>query len=355
MYEVFLVTIGVILAVLSGLPHGEFLQHFRLDSEVLIYGLLPVLLLEIAFSMHYKDIVRNIRSISLLAIVSPIISTFAIGFLLKYGASWLFSYEIPLSIALLFGSVMSSTDPVTVLSIFKKLGAPRKLVLLFEGESLFNDGASLALFSLILAWVIGSKAHVTAFETAITNAMRGIPFGELAVPVSIFIGMILGGILLGTFSGIVFSKILLRLKSNEYLAILTILVSAYTAFAFTDYIDKTLFPASAIIATIFSTFIIGNYGRYKITIHTEELSHDLFSFIAFIINSFVFLLIGTSISLVSFEAFESFKFLALLAILTIIVSRAISVYVPLTILGKVRPTAKIPESWMHVLAWGSLR
>lgn len=103
--------------------------------------------------------------------------------------------------------------------------------------------------------------------------------------------MIGAGVFLGIGAGILFSKMLLRIQKYNYLAILTILMSAYATFSLTDLINVTLFPASSVIATIFSTFIIGNYGRFKIDIETEELAHSFFAFIAFLINSLIFLFI----------------------------------------------------------------
>lgn len=149
-YEVLLVLAGVLLALGLHFFAPSEVMSLYLDPEVLLFGFLPMLLLQIAHTMPYKDIIRNIRPIGILAIVSPIVSSLAIGFLLKFGIG-LLGYDIPLFVALLFGTIMSSTDPVTVLSIFHKLGVPNRLVLLFEGESLFNDGASLALFFLVLS------------------------------------------------------------------------------------------------------------------------------------------------------------------------------------------------------------
>lgn len=157
---------------------------------MLLYGFLPLLLLEIAYTMPYKEIIRNIKPISLLAIASPVISAISIGAFLKIGAGWI-GYDIPFLATLLFGAILSSTDPVTVLALFRKLGAPKKLTLLFEGESLFNDGASLAFFFLVLAWLTGEKAHTTFFEIFMESFGSGI----ILQSVLTFSSMIFAGIL----------------------------------------------------------------------------------------------------------------------------------------------------------------
>lgn len=107
--------------------------------------------------------------------------------------------------------------------------------------------------------------------------------------------MIIGGVLVGSVSGILFSKLLSIFRKYRFLSILIIITSAYAAYLVTELVHSSLFPASAIIATIFSTFIIGNYGRYKIDVKTEELAQSVFAFIAFLINSTIFILVGASI------------------------------------------------------------
>lgn len=131
LYELLLVSIGAIISIEVFFFAPNFLSFTVLDPMILLYGLLPVLLMQIAYTMPYKDIIRNIRPIGLLAIVSPIISTSVVGGLFWIGARSL-GFDIPPLVALLFGAIMSSTDPVTVLSIFQRIGAPRRLVLLFE-------------------------------------------------------------------------------------------------------------------------------------------------------------------------------------------------------------------------------
>lgn len=351
-YEVLLVLAGILLAL--GLHFFAPMQVaiLRLDPELLLFGFLPMLLLQIAHTMPYKDIIRNIRPIGILAIVSPIISSLAIGFLLKFGIGIL-GYDIPLLIALLFGTIMSSTDPVTVLSIFHKLGVPNRLVLLFEGESLFNDGASLALFFLVLSWIVGTTAHTTMFDGAILSV-----FGQNIVIESIltFTSMILGGMVAGIVSGICFSKLLLVFKQHQYLSLLVIIASAYAAYLVTELVNSHLFPASAIIATIISSFIVGNYGRYKIDLKTEELAQSVFEFIAFLINSTIFILVGASILQLDTSLLSVWFWILPTTVLCVILGRAVSIYFPIGIMNlREKPTEKIPNSWQHIIAWGGLR
>lgn len=134
------------------------------------------------------------------------------------------------------------------------------------------------------------------------------------------------------------------------MAILVIIISAYATFSLTDLINTSLLPASAVIATIFSSFIIGNYGRFKIDIRTEELAQSFFAFLAFLINSIVFLFIGTSIAQIPLELFEKFLPVIPVVVVVIIISRALSVYLPIGILNATSED-RVPPSWLHVLAW----
>jgi CPA1 family monovalent cation:H+ antiporter len=324
-YEVLLTLAGVILVFGFYFFYPALVPSLRLDPELLLFGFLPMLLLQIAHTMPYKDIIRDIRPIGLLAIISPIISSLMIGIFIQQGAFWM-GYHIPFLVALLFGTIMSSTDPVTVLSIFHKLGVPKRLVLLFEGESLFNDGASLALFFLVLSWIVGTNTHVTLFDTTINYI-----FGKNIIIESIltFVSMIVGGIIIGIFSGILFSKLLSIFKKYQYLSILIIITSAYSAYLITELVHSFFFPASAIIATIFSTFIIGNYGRYKIDLKTEELAQSLFAFIAFLINSTIFILVGASILQIDKSLLSVLGWIIPLAVFCVIIGRAISIYFPI--------------------------
>lgn len=120
-----------------------------MTPDILFFVFLPVLIFESAYNMNYRQLMKNWKSITGLAVFGLLLSAVIIAFGL-YLILPLFGFQIPFLVCLLFGSLISATDPVAVLSIFKSVGAPRRLTLIFEGESLFNDGTSLALFLVIL-------------------------------------------------------------------------------------------------------------------------------------------------------------------------------------------------------------
>ena len=153
-----LVATGMLIAVAAKFGFAEFLDDFELTPDILFYVFLPILLFESAYNVRYKELLRNIRSVTLLSVVSLVISAFFVGFALRYGLLF-FGIDVPFEVTLLFGALISSTDTAAVLAVFKELGVPRRLNLIFEGESLFNDGTAIALFLIVLSVV---ESHATS-------------------------------------------------------------------------------------------------------------------------------------------------------------------------------------------------
>ncbi len=198
-----LVAAGIAVAFFAQSGIGGFLDDFELTPELLFYVFLPILLFESAYNVRYKELLRNVRSVGLLAVVSLVVSTFFVAFVLKYALAF-FGIEVPIEVTLLFGALISSTDTAAVLAVFKELGVPRRLQLIFEGESLFNDGTAIALFLVVLG-IVESLAvpgtvpthHANVFETAF--APLGDVFGgayHAVHGIVTFVSMIGTGILL---------------------------------------------------------------------------------------------------------------------------------------------------------------
>lgn len=343
-HTVLLVAIGVGIGLLSTLPQFSFLESFYLTPEVLFYIFLPILIFESAYNISARKLAEDALPITLLAVVGLLISTAAIGFGLVFALGFV-GIELPLMIGLLFGALISATDPVAVLALFKEFGAPRRLALVFEGESLFNDATGVALFLVMLEIVLVGFAGVSTVTAGIVN----------------FTIMIVAGIIFGIVCGVVFAKAVQWTRDNEQASIALTFVLAYTTFLAADfithhvYIGEQKLYVSAIIATTIASIIMGNYGRPKIHPKAEEFVDKLWGQLAFIVNSVVFILVG--ILFVDIP-FSSGKVLIpiLLAIVVVAAARALSIY-PLVsgyniFVGAKR---KIPLSWQHLLSWGSLR
>ena len=343
-HTVFLVLVGVGLAMLSTLPSLHFLGELRLTPELLFFFFLPTLIFESAYNINIRHLTSDAPIISLLAIVSLVISAFAIAFGLDF-VFGLIGFEVPFMFSLVFGAIISATDPVAVLALFKEYGAPRRLSLIFEGESIFNDGTGVALFLVILA-IAESGAYASA----------DILGGTLS-----FIGMVIGGTLFGLLFGGFFAKLIGYTRGNEFAAITLTMVLAHTTFICSElwnhYVSfggaHVLF--SSIIATAVASLLMGNYGRYKLPQHAHEFVEKYWSQFAFLANSLIFIMIG----MLAVELPTSLSLLALPILATILVvafARALSIY-PIVYSWNAfaRSEKRIPMSWQHVLAWGSLR
>lgn len=342
-YTILLVIGWLILVPISKLGAFWFLSSFSLTPDLLFYVFLPILLFESAYNIKYREISQNSRSIWVLAIIGLMISTVIIGFWGKFVLDAI-GFDIPLGVVLLFGAIVSSTDPVAVLALFKEFWAPKRLTLIFEGESLFNDGTGLALFLVIYEIM---QSGIMSEWIALTG------IGQ-------FISMIIGGIIVGSLFGFGFAHIIKRIKNNEPVEILLTMLMAHLTFVSADLLSEYFviggfaIKISWVIATAYAAIIMGNYGRTKISPKVEEAMERFWSFFAFAANSLVFILIGLMLANIS-APIQSFIWPVAVLILVTTIARALSVYIPVSILNQLKWEKHIPRSRQHLLAWGSLR
>lgn len=342
-YTVLLVIAGSFLVPISKIDALSFVSSFQLTPESLFFVFLPILIFESAYNMKIRNIKENKYSISLLAIVGLLISTFFIGFV-GHWAFKLSGFEMPLLVTLLFGAIISATDPVAVLALFKEFGAPKRLTLIFEGESLFNDGTAFAMFLVFLEIMIHGYHGYTTILLGIFS----------------FFTMILGGFLFGLFMGFLFSKLIELVKGHQHLEITLTLLVAHFTFLLAELISENLqingqeIRISSIIATLVASLVMGNYGRFKMSAGVEEYMEQFWSYFAFLANSLVFILMGllfTSLSI----SLDVAILPILVIIVVVVVARAVSIYLTISISNQIKTEEKIPTDWQHLLSWGSLR
>lgn len=339
-YTVLLVIVWILLIPVSNLPFFAFLDDFVLTPDVLFYIFLPILLFESAYNIKYKQLISNWKSISILSVVWLLISSFVIAFLLF----WIFPIlwlEIPFLACLLFWSLISATDPVAVLSIFKKLWAPRRLTIIFEWESLFNDGTAVALFTVIL-WIIISwwSFDSTTFASWVWK----------------FASMVFGWMIFWFLTWFIFSQVIWKVTNNEEVEIVLTMLLAHFTFILSELITHFFhfLPISWVISTVVASLVIWNYWRYKITPKVEAHMQKFWEFFAFISNSLIFILLWLWMSKINLN-FSDFVLPITVVIIVAMIARAISVYLPIFSLNKSWLEERIPASWMHLLSWWSLR
>ncbi len=338
-YTILLVLAGLILIPISKLPGLEFLQHFRLSPEVLFFVFLPILIFESWYNIKYKQLKENRITILSLAVAWLLISTILIWLWLYYWLQLIW-FKIPFEICLLFWAIISATDPVAVLSLFKEVWAPRRLALIFEWESLFNDWTALALFLSILE---GIKLGVFNWETAISGLIK-------------FFIMLLGWAIFGAIIWIIFAKVIEKIKNHEYVEITLTMILAHLTFILTELINIHIphIEISGIIATAIAAIIMWNYWKYKISPKVEEYMDRFWWFFAFLSNSLVFILIWFILSKIHINI-SQFILPTIIAIIVVIIARAISVYLPLNLIKITKLEEPVPSSRQHLLAWWSLR
>lgn len=345
-YTVLLVLVGLLIVPIVHIPVLKdifgFLGELTLTPELLFFIFLPILIFESAFNMNVRRMVDNIWSISLLAIVGLLLSTFAIAGLLFFALPYV-GIPIPFIVALLFGAIISSTDPVAVLALFKEFGAPKRLTMIFEGESLFNDGTAVALFLIILAII---EQGFNGSSTIIEGVLM-------------FAGMVIFGIIFGLLMATLFSRALRFTKSNEFVTVTLLLISAHIVFIVSEVInEKGLFGLdihiSSIIATTIAALFLGNYSRHTLSPKTDEYLGKVTEHIAFMANSLVFLLAGLLFASSKIDV-RSLILPILLTIIVVAFVRAVAVFAVIIPLNALKIEEKIPRSWQFLLAWGSLR
>ncbi|MCB9011028.1 MAG: sodium:proton antiporter [Actinobacteria bacterium] len=345
-YTVLLVLVGLLLVPALKLPPLAaafgFIDDLRLTPDLLFLVFLPVLIFESGYHMDARKLRDNAWSIGVLSTVGLAVSTaiIAVG---AHFALRLAGVEVPLIATLLFGAIISATDPVAVLALFKEVGAPRRLTMIFEGESLFNDGTAVALFLVLMS--IATAGSVTT-----TRVVSGVV---------VLLSMVLVGAVFGLAIAGSFAAALRKTRNNAFVSATLLAVSAHVTFISVELIDGSsngwlTIHASPIIATTVAALFLGNYARINLLPDAEEYVHRFIEHVAFIANSLVFLLAGLLFASLNVD----YAGLALPMLLTVFVvagARALSVYavtVPLTRLGV---EGGIPAAWSRLLAWGSLR
>ena len=313
-YTVALVLSGLVLAVLP----SPF-EDLTLTTELIIFLILPPLVFEAAFHLDISELKDNLVLIVILAIVGVLISTLVVGGIVALAG-------VPLMVALVFGALISATDPVAVIAVFRELGVPRKLSYIVEGESLLNDGVAIVVFTIVLG--AAASGHF-----------------DLTQGLADFLLVTGGGILVGAVIGVVANAVFLRI--DNYLIETTLsTVVAYGAFVLAER-----FHISGVIAVVTAGLLVGNYGSQRsMSPSTRIVIENFWEYVAFIANSFVFLLIGLTIDLPLLLNNLGYIVVGIAAVL---IGRAIAVYGLGWIID--RPRGRLTMTYRHVLFWGGLR
>ncbi|PHR22811.1 MAG: sodium:proton antiporter [Fluviicola sp.] len=327
-----------ILVVLSKNILPDFYQFFcdivtEVDFKTLLMdGMLSFMLFAGAIHVNIHALAKEKWSVFLFASLGVLISTAVVG-LLIYGAAMLVGVELSLLYALLFGALISPTDPIAVIAILKKAGVSQSLEMKIEGESLFNDGVGVVVFSGVLL-VIGAENSMGGEESL---------FAEIGM---LFLEEAVGGLLFGALIGNIAYALMKSVKENAQLVVILSLATAMGGYAI-----ASMLHLSGPLAMVVAGLIIGN--KFNISSNkgeTRKTFNEVWEVLDETLNGILFLLIGLAAHLLDFNG--KYLILGLIAIIIVLFSRFVSVIIPFSLLKhKDGSTMKT----VSLLSWGGLR
>jgi len=305
---------------------AERIVHGIDFDDTLLHGMLGFLLFAGALHVNLADLSQQKWVILLMATLGIVLSTLMVGF----ASFWLFGLlglKISLIYCLLFGALISPTDPIAVMGILKKVGVPKSLETKITGESLFNDGIGVVIF-LVLLGMVGGDGKIDP--------------GHVAM---LFVTEAIGGILFGLVIGAV-AFYMLRSVNQYQVEILTTLGLVMGGYSLAEVIH-----VSAPIAIVVAGLMIGNHGRVlAMSDHTREHVDTFWELIDEILNAVLFVMIGLEMLILTLA--DGYIVAGLLMIPIVLLARFLSVGLPVTIMRYFRPFT--PRA-VTIMTWGGLR
>jgi Na+:H+ antiporter len=318
-YSVALVIFGLAASLVVHDP------ELRVNPEIVLFVLLPGLIFEAAYRLDLHDLRRTFGGVALLAVPGVVISAAAVAVVLHLATG------LSIELGLVVGAMVSATDPVAVIAVFRRMRSPTRLATLVEAESLFNDGTGLVLF-------------------AITVRSVGVGIDPIGAAGS-FVVTVVGSTIVGLMVGYVGARVIASV--NDHLIELTVsLATAYGTYLIADWLHE-----SGIIATVIAGVMLGNLGRdMAMTQRTREAIDTVWEFVAFLFTALVFILIGLAAS--ASDLVNSVPWIAW-AVVAVIAGRIVVIYGLLGPASLIRARLSrgrpIPAAWLHVMMLAGLR
>jgi len=311
-YPVLLAVGGILIGLIPGLRLPP------IGPELILLAFVPGLVFEASLSLDLAELWRRVVPVSLLATVGVILTVVLIASLARFGLG------LDWPSGFLLGSIVAATDPIAVVTLLRQLGAPRGLEAILDGESLFNDGTGVAVFSAVLGTI--ATGHPSVLDAGlrfvfVTGAGIGIGLAAGAAAVS-----------------------LLRMVREAELEILVTLVLAYGSYLAADAVH-----ASGVVSVVTAGLVVARYGSRTGRLQGTQL-HGFWNLLAFVLNAVLFLVVGIALPAQRLAAVAG---LVLGAYLIMLAARVIPVY---GLLGLADPRGRsIPWRWRHMTLWGGLR
>jgi len=327
-YPIALVLGGGALSFVPGLPKVEY------DPQFLLVIVLPPILYQAALLTSWRDFKASLRPIGLLAIGLVIVTTLAVGATLK-----LLVPGMPWAVAFVFGAIVSPPDAVAATAILSRLNMPRRIVVVLEGESLVNDASGLVLYKLAVAAVLtGGFSFLGAS-------------GEFAL-------VSLGGVAIGAAGGLAFIW-LHRQIGDAFTEVLVSLSIPYTL-----YVLAESFHCSGVLAVVTAGIIRARYTPVIVSAEMRILARSMWNILVFMLNSFIFILIGMALSgvmgrLAGYSAAELAGYAAAVTLVAIVVRFAWvypATFVPRWLSARLRAAEPAPQRGeVFIMSWCGMR
>jgi len=301
----------------------------RWDSfvDIILHLLVPIIVFESAFNANCKALLSNLGTILFLAVPCMFLASIITGTILFFGIGE--SLGFPLTSALLTGIILSATDPVAVVDIFKKLGAPDRLNALLEGESLFNDATAIVAYSLLISFAVNESQIITSTDVVLY-----------------FMQNALGGAVVGLLTGYL-AYLLYRITVNHFGHTLFGLLAAVFSF----YLAEHIFHVSGIVSVLVAGLFLGERYRNSDNIGQQFAEH-FWELNAYIANAVLFILVGVTITISMFTG----QWLAMLiGVLAATFARAMVVYGCVPLFTSLPMIEKVDLATKNVMMWGGLR
>ena len=323
------------MLVLAGFVGSEILVLLGIDTglrwddfvAIILHLLVPIIVFESAFNANFKALLSNLGAILFLAVPCMFLASVITGVMLFFGIGEPLGF--PLTSALLTGIILSATDPVAVVDIFKKLGAPERLNALLEGESLFNDATAIVAYSLLISFAVNESQIITSGDVVL-----------------FFLKNAIGGAIVGLLIGFL-AFLLYKMTANHFGHTLFGLLAAVYAF----YLAEHVFHVSGIVSVLVAGLYLGE--RYR---NSENIDQQFAAYFwelnAYISNAVLFILVGVTITVSMFTG----QWLAMLiGIVAATFARAMVVYGCMPLLTSLPMVERVDITTKNVMMWGGLR
>lgn len=326
-----LVTVGALAGILADrFEPMAALGDMVVTPAVVFFVFVPTLVFQSAFSLDARALRENLAPTLTLAIPGLLLSTAIIGGIM-YWTVPMFGVRLGWPEALLLGSILSATEPGAVVSMFSRFGAPKRLRVLVEGESLFNDATAIALSRVLLGIMTTG---------VVGNALW---YGSVQLLV-VFAGGILVGWALALAAGLVLGAV----HGDTLVEITVTTILAYLAF----YLGEQSFGFSGVMSVVAAGIVIGGWGRAKISPSVSQYMTDYWEYFAGLANWLVFLLVGLTVDL---GALVDALPILVWVVVAMFLARALSIYTLLPLANRLTGSEPVDRGYQTVIVWGGAR